>query len=105
MRFAKNSDGCFKIKSASISKLTKLREMATKKKPTLFWKSHALEFVAEIVSTNARGSMTVRCKFCLHEGRNVIEVGMAGHKHKQCNNIKYFTKSFASFKYRNHHKS
>jgi hypothetical protein len=79
--------------------------MVTKKKLTLFQKSHALEFVVGIVSTDACGDMTVHWKFCLHEGCDVVEVGVASRKRKQRNNIKYFTKSFTSFKYRNHHES
>jgi hypothetical protein len=39
----------------------------------------------------------------MQEGRDVVEVGVAGRKHKQHNDIKYFTKPFAPFKYRNHH--
>ncbi|CAK9216560.1 unnamed protein product [Sphagnum troendelagicum] len=77
--------------------------MATKKKPMPFQKSHALKFAVEIVSTDVRGDVTIRCKFCLHEGRDVVEVGVAGRKHKQHNDIKYFTKSFAPFKYRSHY--
>ncbi len=49
------------------------------------------------------GDVIVRCLFCLHEGRDVIEVGVAGRKCKECGNIKYFTKLFASFKYYSHH--
>jgi hypothetical protein len=73
--------------------------MVTKKKPMPFQKLHALEFVVEIVSTDARGDVTIRCKFCLHKGCDVVEVDVAGRKHKQCNDIKYFTKPFAPFKY------
>jgi hypothetical protein len=45
----------------------------------------------------------VRCKFCLHEGRDVVEVGLAGRKRKQRCDIKYFKKPFSPFKYRSHH--
>ncbi|CAK9863190.1 unnamed protein product [Sphagnum jensenii] len=79
--------------------------MATKKKPTSFQKSHTLKFDVEIVLMDARGDMTIRCKFCLHEGRDIVEVGVASRKHKQCSDIKYFTKPFAPFKYHNHHES
>jgi hypothetical protein len=41
--------------------------------------------------------------FCLYEGRQVVEVGVAGRKRKQRNDIQYFTKPFAPFKYRSHH--
>ncbi|CAN5959160.1 unnamed protein product [Sphagnum jensenii] len=54
---------------------------------------------------DACGNVIVYYKFCLHEGRDVVEVGVAGHKRKQRNDIKYFTKPFAPFKYRNHHES
>ncbi len=73
------------------------------KKATLFQKPHALEFSLEVVSTAGNGDVIVRCLFCLHEGRDVIEVGVAGCKRKQRNDIKYFMKSFVPFKYRNHH--
>jgi hypothetical protein len=33
----------------------------------------------------------------------MVEVGVAGRKHKQRNDIKYLMKSFSSFKYRSHH--
>jgi hypothetical protein len=62
-----------------------------------------LEFTLEVVSTIGNGNVTVRCLFCLHEGRDVIEVEVAGCKRKQRNDIKYFMKSFVLFKYHNHH--
>ena len=51
--------------------------MESKKKATPFQKAHALEFVFEIVSTDARGHVTVRCLFCLYEGGDIAEVGVA----------------------------
>jgi hypothetical protein len=47
--------------------------------------------------------VTVRCNFFLHEGRDIVEVGVAGLKRKQRRDIKYFTKPFAPFKYRSRH--
>jgi hypothetical protein len=68
LRFAKNSHGYFKDKSAAVSKLTKLRgiTMMTSKKGTSFQKAHALDFALEIVSMDAHGDITVRCLFCLY---------------------------------------
>jgi hypothetical protein len=73
------------------------------KKATLFQKPHVLEFALEVVWTASNGDVTICWLFSLHEGRNVVEVGLAGRKHKQRGNIKYFTKSFAPFKYHSHH--
>jgi hypothetical protein len=73
------------------------------KKLTPFQKSHALEFGLEVVSTEGSGNVIVRCKFCQHEGRDVVELGEAGRKRKQRCDIKNFTKPFAPFKYRSHH--
>jgi hypothetical protein len=39
----------------------------------------------------------------VYEGRDVVEVGVAGRKRKQCNDIQYFTKPFATYKYKSHH--
>ncbi|KAH8969952.1 hypothetical protein BDL97_02G060000 [Sphagnum fallax] len=75
----------------------------TSKKGTSFQKAHALDFTLEIISTNAHGDVTVRCLFCLYQGRDVVEVGIAGWKHKQRSDIKYFTKPFSPFKYYSHH--
>jgi hypothetical protein len=77
---SKNSQGTLKVKSAAVSKPTKLRgisRMASRKKATPFQKAHALDFALEVVSTDARGDVTVRCLFCLFEGRDVVEIGVA----------------------------
>jgi hypothetical protein len=39
----------------------------------------------------------------VYEGRDIIEVGVAGRKRKQHSDIQYFTKSFATYKYKSHH--
>ncbi len=70
---------------------------------TLFQKPHALEFALEVVLTASNGDVIVRCLFYLHEGHDVVKVGVADCKRKQRNDIKYFMKSFAPFKYGNHH--
>ncbi len=41
--------------------------------------------------------------FCVYEGRDIVEVSVAGRKRKQRNDIQYFTKSFATYKYKSHH--
>jgi hypothetical protein len=75
----------------------------TSKKGTSFQKAHTLDFAFEIVLTYAHGDVTIWCLFCLYQGRDVVEVGVAGRKCKQRNDIKYFTKSLSPFKYRSHH--
>jgi hypothetical protein len=80
---------------------------SSKKKAMPFQKAHVLDFafeVVEVVSTNARGDVTVQCLFCMYEGRDVVKVGVVGRKPKQRSDIQYFTKPFAPFKYRSHHK-
>lgn len=77
--------------------------MASKKQATPFQKAHALEFAVEIVSTDARGDVTVRCLFCLYEGRDIAEVGVTGRKRKYRSDIQYFMKPLSPFKYRSHH--
>jgi hypothetical protein len=74
----------------------------TSKKGTLL-KAHALDFALEIVWTDVHGDVTVRCLFCLYQGRDVVKVGIAGWKRKQRSDIKYFTKPFSPFKYHSHH--
>jgi hypothetical protein len=76
---------------------------SSKKKAMSFQKAHSLDFALEVVSINVRGNVTVRCLFCLYKGRDVIEVDVAGRKHKQRTDIQYFTKPFAPFKYHSHH--
>jgi hypothetical protein len=41
-----------------------------------------LDFTLEVVSTDVRGDVTVRCLFYMYEGRDVVEVGVAGRKCK-----------------------
>jgi hypothetical protein len=88
-----------------VSKLTKLCGITrmTSKKGTPFQKAHVLDFALEIVSTDAHGDITVQCLFYLYQGRDVVEVGVAGRKRKQRSDIKYFTKPFSLFKYHSHH--
>jgi hypothetical protein len=62
-----------------------------------------LDFALEIVSTNAHGDVTIWCLFCFYQGGDVVEVGVAGWKRKQRNDIKYFMKPFSPFKYCSHH--
>jgi hypothetical protein len=77
--------------------------MASKKKVTPFQKVHELTYAVKEVSKDAHGNVTVRCLFCVYEGCDIVEVGVAGWKRKQRSDIQYFTKSFAAYKYKSHH--
>jgi hypothetical protein len=69
-------------------------------KSTPFHTKHALKFNLEVVSKDAKGDVTVRCLFCVHEGRDNVEVGgSSGYKRKATLTIKYFMKPFAPFNY------
>jgi hypothetical protein len=64
---------------------------------------HALEFGLEVVSKDAKGNVIVRCLFCIHEGRDSVEVSnSSGRKCKATSTIKYFTKPFDPFNYNCH---
>ncbi|KAH8944234.1 hypothetical protein BDL97_13G098700 [Sphagnum fallax] len=66
--------------------------------------AHGLEYVLEVVSTVGNGDITVRCMFCIYEGRDSIVVdGNSTQKRKSCNDIKYFLKPFLPHKYISHH--
>jgi hypothetical protein len=56
--------------------------MASKKKATPFQKAHELTYAVKEVSKDARGNVTVRCLFCVYEGHDIVEVGIAGRKRK-----------------------
>jgi hypothetical protein len=77
--------------------------MVSKKKATQFQKAHELTYTVNEVSKDVYGDITIWCLFCVYEGRDVVEVGVAWRKHKQRNDIQYFTKLFATYKYKNHH--
>ncbi|CAK9874809.1 unnamed protein product [Sphagnum jensenii] len=64
---------------------------------------HGLTYAIKVVSMASNGDLICRCKFCVYEGHDEVEVGVAGRKHKQCSNIQYFSKPFLLGKYRNHH--
>jgi hypothetical protein len=74
------------------------------KSNTPFQPKHKLENELELVSTDGNGDVTYRCLFCLHDGRDVVEV-VAGstRKRKSRSDIKYFQKPFLPHKYRSHH--
>jgi len=74
-------------------------------KPTPFQPSHALEYAVEVVSREAKGSATCWCLFCVHEGRDEVEIGQNGRKRKRTAQIKMLTAPFYSHKYRSHHES
>jgi hypothetical protein len=74
------------------------------KSKTPFQPKHKLEYALELVSTDDNGDVTYRCLFCLHDGRDVVEV-VAGsiRKRKSRSDVKYFQKPFLPHKYRSHH--
>ncbi|KAH9534488.1 hypothetical protein CY35_17G008300 [Sphagnum magellanicum] len=74
-------------------------------KPTPFQPGHTLEYAVEVVSRDAKGSATCWCLFCVHEGRDEVEIGQNGHKRKRTAQIKMFTALFYPHKYRRHHES
>jgi hypothetical protein len=51
------------------------------KSNTPFQPKHKLEYALELVSTDGNRDVTYRCLFCLHDGRNVVEV-VAGSTRK-----------------------
>jgi hypothetical protein len=72
-------------------------------KSTPFQTKHTLEFGLEVVSKDAKGDVTVRCLFYIHEGRDGVEISNSlGRKHKATSTIKYFMKLFAPFNYHYH---
>jgi len=74
-------------------------------KPTPFQPGHTLEYVLEVVSQDAKGSATCWCLFCVHEGRDKVEIGQNGCKRKKTAQIKMFITPFYPHKYRSHHES
>jgi hypothetical protein len=65
---------------------------------------HGFEYALEVVNTAGNGDITVRCMFCIYEGRdNVVVNGNSTRKRKSHNDIKYFLKPFLPHKYRSHH--
>jgi hypothetical protein len=51
--------------------------------------AHRLEYVLEVVNTAGNGNITVRCMFCVYEGRdNVVVDGNSMRKRKLRNDIK-----------------
>ncbi|CAK9213281.1 unnamed protein product [Sphagnum troendelagicum] len=73
------------------------------KKATPYQLGHNLTYTIEVISTTSNSDMTYRCKFCVYEGGDEVEVGVAGRECKQCFDIQYFTKSFLPDKYCSHH--
>ncbi len=63
-----------------------------------------LDFALEVILTATNGNVTTECKFCLYEGRDVVQLGdNLICKHKHHSDIQYFTKPFNSHKYHSHH--
>ncbi len=66
--------------------------------------AHGFKYVLEVVSTVGNSDITVRCMFCVYEGRdNVVVDCSSTRKRKSRNDIKYFLKLFLPHKYRSHH--
>jgi len=66
--------------------------------------AHGLKYALKIVSTAGNGDITVRCMFCVYEGRDSVVVDDSStRKRKSRNDIKYFLKPFLPHKYRSHH--
>ncbi|XP_078473017.1 uncharacterized protein LOC144734619 [Lampetra planeri] len=77
--------------------------MGGKKVATPFQSSHILQYGMELITTEANGAQSCRCLFCVHQGRDVVEVtGDSGRKRKNRTDIKYFTKPFLLHQYRHH---
>jgi hypothetical protein len=74
------------------------------KSNTPFQPKHKLENALELGSTDGNGDVTYRCLFCLHDGRDVVEV-VAGstRKRKSRSDIKCFQKPFLPHKYSSRH--
>ncbi len=73
------------------------------RKATPYQPGHSLMYAIEVILTTSNDDVTSRCKFCVDEGRNEVEVGVVGRKYKQHSDIRYFTKPFVLGKYRSHH--
>uniref|UniRef100_M4BW97 Uncharacterized protein n=1 Tax=Hyaloperonospora arabidopsidis (strain Emoy2) TaxID=559515 RepID=M4BW97_HYAAE len=71
-------------------------------KSTLFESAHALYFGFEVKSNDTKGNTICCCLFCVHEGRDEVEIGQNGRKCKRTRNIKMFTAPFYLHKYRSH---
>ena len=62
---------------------------------TPFQAKHALEYGVELVKTEKGSVHTVRCLFCVFEGRDSVHVGsMTGRKRRSRQDIKYYMKVF-----------
>ena len=75
-------------------------------KTTPFQAKHALEYGVELIKTEKGGVQTVRCLFCVFEGRDIVQAGsLTGRKRKSRTDIKYYRKPFAPQNYRSHNTS
>jgi hypothetical protein len=66
-------------------------------KSTPFQTKHALEFGQEVVSKDAKGDVTVLCLFCIHEGRDNVEVSGSPPQAKGDLNHQIFHEAIDSF--------
>ena len=86
-----------------ISYLLRLTMPPKLKVQTPFQAKHALEYGVELVKTEKGGIHTVRCLFCVFEGRDSVRVGsMTGRKRKSRQDIKYYMKPFSPQNCRSH---
>jgi len=100
------SRGVVKCGAAAICSLhPKIDPIAMPPKAKTPWQpAHGLKYALEVVSTAGNGDITVRCMFCVYEGRDSVVVdGSSTRKCKSRNDIKYFLKPFLPHKYRSHH--
>ncbi len=100
------SRGAAECGAAAICSLhPKIDPIAMPPKAKTPWQpAHGLEYALEVVSIAANSDITVRCMFCVYEGRDSIVVdGSSTRKRKLRNDIKYFLKPFLPHKYRSHH--
>ena len=69
-------------------------------KSTPFQSAHALQVGVEVKSKDAKESVSCWCLFCVHMGRDEVEVGQNRHKRKRTGNIKMFIAPLYQPKYR-----
>uniref|UniRef100_M4BG27 Uncharacterized protein n=1 Tax=Hyaloperonospora arabidopsidis (strain Emoy2) TaxID=559515 RepID=M4BG27_HYAAE len=67
-----------------------------------FQSAHALQFGIKVNFKDAKGSTICWCRFCMHEGRDEVEVGQNDHKRKNTGIIKMFPAPFYPHEYLSH---
>ncbi len=102
---ARNALRRFATLADALARPPRSARSSTMPKPTPFQPGHTLEYAVEVVSRDAKGTATCWCLFCVHEGRDEVEIGQNGRKWKRTAQIKMFTAPFYPHKYRSHHES